>query len=102
MLARILIILWLSPVVLFAVWIGCSTFDWSLGLPFMTREVHDAVFAAYAQVFGLKRVEMLNLLRDALWLDVGILAALVAWRRRAAIVAAAQSLRRFASRSRHA
>ena len=99
MLARILIVLWLSPIVLFALWIGCSTFDWSLGLPFMTREVHDAVFAVYLEAFGLTRLQILTLLQHALWFDVAVLAAIVAWRRRAEVQAFA---RRFASRSRHA
>ena len=79
--ARILIILWLSPIVLFALWIGLSTADISLGLPFMTREAHDAVFAVYSHVLGLSRTEILDMLMKALWFDVAILAALVAWRR---------------------
>lgn len=102
MLARLLIILWLSPIVLFAGWIGCSTFDWSFGLPFMTREAHDLIFAAYERTLGLTRMEILTLLTHALWFDVAILAALVAWRRRGEIGAALQPLRRFASLSRQA
>ena len=99
MLARILIVLWLSPIVLFALWIGCSTFDWHLGLPFMTRAVHDAVFAVYLEAFGLTRVQILTLLQHALWFDVAVLGALVLWRRRDQVRAVS---RRFASRSMHA
>ena len=99
MLARILIFLWLSPIILFALWIGCSTFDWHFGLAFMTREVHDAVFAVYREAFGLTRLQILDLLLKALWLDVALLGALVAWRRRGQIASVA---RRFARRSMHA
>ena len=102
-LARILIILWLSPIVLFALWIGLSTADISLGLPFMTREVHDLVFQGYQRVLGLSRIEILTMLQQALWLDVAILAALIAWRRRDQVAALyASASRSFESRSRQA
>ena len=104
--ARLLIILWLSPIVLFAAWLGLSALDWHLGLPFMTREVHDRVFEAYRLVLGYEREELLVLLRNVLLLDAAILAAIVAWRRWDRIAPYFQRLGverlRFTSRSRHA
>ena len=80
--ARILIVLWLSPIVLFAGWVFLSALDWHLGLAFMTRDVHDRVFDAYRMVLGYDRAELLILLRNALLLDAAILAAIAVYGRR--------------------
>lgn len=108
--ARILIILWLSPIVLFSAWLGLSAMDWHLGLPFMTREVHDRVFEAYRLVLGYEREELLVILRNALLLDAALLSALIVWRRwdwfgprvMPYLSKLGLSRLRFASRSRHA
>ena len=80
--ARILVILWLSPLVLFAGWVFLSAMDWHLGLAFMTRDVHDRVFDAYRMVLGYDRAALLALLRNALLLDAGVLAAIAVYGRR--------------------
>ena len=89
-----LVFLWLSPIVLFAAWLSLSSLDWSLGLPFMTRDAHDKVFLAYKVVLGIERDPLMALIRNALILDAGLLAAIIAWQRRLQIRALWASVRR--------
>ena len=79
--SRILVILWLSPTVLFASWLALSSLDWHLGLPFMTREVHDAVFRAYALVLGLEREAVWDLVENVFLFDAAVLATIALWQR---------------------
>ena len=83
--ARVLIFLWLSPVVLFSAWISFSMLDWHFGLPFMTREAHDLVFNAYEAILGIERARIVALIRNALILDAVVLGLIVAWKRRTQI-----------------
>lgn len=90
---RFLVALWLSPIVLFAAWVSLSSLDWHMGFAFMTRDMHDRIFAAYAMVFGIEREAILGMIRNALLLDAAVLALIVAWQRRAPIRRAWAGLR---------
>ena len=93
-LSNTLVFLWLSPIVLFAAWLSLSSLDLSFGLPFMTRSAHDLVFDAYRQILGIERDALMALIRNALILDAVLLAAIIAWQRRAQIKTVWASVRR--------
>lgn len=109
---RYLVAFWAFPLLLFWGWYFVSLNDWNFGYVLLTREAHDLIFQVYAQLFGdwtlkltgervtLDPGEIPGLLARTFLFDTGLLAALVAFRRRRAIAAWARSLRaRYGSRA---
>lgn len=63
-------------------WIGLSYHDINLGTQFFSRDMHDLVFSIYAHVLGMEQHQILPLLARACIVDVGIVLAIFAFRRR--------------------
>ena len=81
---RILIILWALPLALFWGWYGLSAHDLHFGSIYLSRELHDAVFAVYGETTGIAPGDIPPMLAGASILDSGVIAAIAAFRWRAA------------------
>lgn len=49
---RTLLVLWVSPLVLFWGWYFVSLNDWNMGYVLLTREAHDLIFKVYCDILA--------------------------------------------------
>jgi hypothetical protein len=84
---RYLLIFWALPMAIFWGWFGLSWSDTSFGFLFLSREVHDLVFAIYGQLLGLDPATIPWLFAKACLVDTAIIFAILAYRRRKRIQA---------------
>jgi len=92
---RIFLILWITPIVLLGAWYGLASNDF--GYAFFTREVHDKVFTLYGDILGLEPEVLPGLVARAIVFDSGIVALIIAFKKRAVLIPA---VRQFINRSR--
>jgi hypothetical protein len=80
------IILWAGPVALLGSWYGLSYYDISFGFFMLTRQTHDLVFEVYGNVLGIPPETIPPLVARAIAVDSLIVLAIIAFRKRKAIV----------------
>ncbi len=81
------LILWAAPVALLSSWYGLSYYDMSFGFFMLTRHTHDLVFEVYGNVLGIPPETIPPLVARAIAVDSLIVFAIIAFRKRKAIVA---------------
>jgi hypothetical protein len=84
---RYFLLFWLLPVGFLVAWLQLSANDVSFGTVFFSRQMYDLVFGIYAEILGVDPAILPPMIYKALIVDTGILAAIVAFRRRKSIVA---------------
>lgn len=84
---RYLLIFWALPMTVFWGWFGLSWSDTNFGFLFLSRQVHDVVFAIYGHILGMEPATIPWLLAKACILDTAIIFAIFAYRRRKQIAA---------------
>ena len=80
---RYLLLIWFVPLFLFWGWYGLSAYDINFGTIFFSRELHDVVFAIYAQTLGIDAESLPPMLASASIVDSLIVGAIAAYRWRA-------------------
>ncbi|MCU0830314.1 MAG: DUF6105 family protein [Rhizobiaceae bacterium] len=83
---RYFLLFWLFPVGFLVGWYVLSVNDWSGGMWFFSRDMHDMVFGIYGEVLGIAPETIPPLVAKALVLDTFIILGLIALRRRKAIM----------------
>lgn len=81
------LILWAGPVMLLGSWYSLSYYDMSFGVFMLTRQAHDLVFQIYGNVLDIPPETIPPLVARAIAVDSLIVFAIIAFRKRAAIVA---------------
>lgn len=81
------LILWAGPVALLSSWYGLSYYDMSFGFFMLTRHTHDLVFEVYGNILGIPPETIPPLVARAIAFDSLIVFAIIAFRKRKAIVA---------------
>jgi hypothetical protein len=84
---------WALPMGTFWGWYFLSAYNLHFGYVMLTRQVHDLVFEIYGQSVGIDPALLPALVARICVLDTLLVAALVAFRRRASIVAWLQARR---------
>ena len=72
--------------VLMGTWYGLSANDINFGTFLFSRQMHDLTFQIYAQTLGVEVSELPGLLFNALIFDSLLIAAIVAYRKRAVLM----------------
>jgi Family of unknown function (DUF6105) len=83
---RYFLLFWLFPVGFLVGWYVLSVNDWSGGMWFFSRDMHDMVFGIYGDVLGIAPETIPPLVFKALVLDTFIILGLIALRRRKSIM----------------
>lgn len=83
---RYLIALWVSPLVLFWGWYFLSLNDINFGYLILSRRLHDLLFQLYGEMLGIDPTTIPGLLARACVFDSFLVAGLIAFRKRKAIV----------------
>lgn len=83
---RYLIALWVSPLVLFWGWYFLSLNDINFGYVILSRRLHDLLFQLYGQMLGIDPTTIPGLLARACIFDSFLVAGLIAFRKRKAIM----------------
>ena len=84
---RYLIALWVSPLVLFWGWYFLSLNDINFGYVILSRRLHDLLFQLYGEMLGIDPTTIPGLLARACVFDSFLVAGLIAFRKRKAIIA---------------
>ena len=84
---RILLVLWITPLILFWGWYWTSYFDLRFGTMIFSRRLHDVIFRIYGEILGIDPTTIPPLLARACVLDSILVAALVAFRLRRPLLA---------------
>ena len=82
---RYILLFWALPMSLFWGWYLLSLNDLSFGYLFLSRTVHDFTFEIYGKILGIDPQLIPGLIARACVVDTLLIAALFAYRRRAAI-----------------
>ena len=90
---RYFLLFWLLPVGGLLAWLGLASHDINFGTLFFSRDMYDLVFAIYGDVLGMDPATIPPLLYKALAVDTLIVGALVAFRKRAALLSALRNWR---------
>ena len=77
---RIILILWVLPLVFFWGWYGLSANDINFGSFFLTRDFHDRIFAVYGAILHMPPAEVPVKLAWAFFIDTLIILAIAAYR----------------------
>ncbi|MDI7864397.1 DUF6105 family protein [Rhizobiaceae bacterium n13] len=81
------LVFWGGPILLLGSWYGLSYYDMSFGIFMLTRQAHDLVFQVYGNVLGIPPETIPPLVLKAIIVDSIVLYAIIAFRRRARIIA---------------
>lgn len=79
---RYLFWLWFLPLTLFWGWFGLSYYDVNFGMLFLTRELHDMVFAIYGHILGIDPAIIPGMFLKACIFDTFLIFGIIAYRRR--------------------
>ena len=79
---RYLFWLWFMPLSLFWGWFGLSYYDVNFGMLFLSRELHDLVFAIYGKILDVDPATIPVLFLKACIFDTFLIFGIVAFRRR--------------------
>ena len=81
------IIFWALPIAILGTWYGLSYYDMNFGFVILSRPMHDLVFQIYGNILGIPPEDIPLLVVRALMLDTVLLVLVMAYRRRARIMA---------------
>lgn len=79
---RYLFWLWFMPLSLFWGWFGLSYYDMNFGTVFLSRELHDLVFAIYGHLLDIDPATIPGLFLRACIFDSFLIFGIVAFRKR--------------------
>ena len=79
--------IWAAPLVIFWGWYFLSLNDINFGSIYLSRQLHDLVFQLYGEMLGVAPGTVPWLIAEACAVDLLIVAAIWAFRRRAGIAA---------------
>lgn len=77
---RLIIILWITPLVFFWGWYGLSAYDINMGSFFLSRPFHDHMFRLYGNILGVPPQEVPALIAATFAFDSMLLFTLAAFR----------------------
>ena len=83
---RYVLLFWAAPLGFFWGWYFLSLNDLSMGTHFFSRKLHDLVFTIYGNVLGIEPELIPALIAKACFFDTLLIAAILAFRKRAAII----------------
>ncbi|MEZ2221047.1 DUF6105 family protein [Rhizobium sp. RCC_161_2] len=81
------LIFWAAPVSFLGAWYYLSYYDMSFGIYMLTRQMHDLVFQIYGNILGIPPESIPPLVARAIAFDTLLVFALLAFRKRAEILA---------------
>ncbi|CAN7250217.1 DUF6105 family protein [Rhizobium rhizogenes] len=81
------LIFWAAPVSFLGAWYYLSYYDMSFGIFMLTRQMHDLVFHIYGNILGIPPETIPPLVARAIAFDTLLVFALLAFRKRADILA---------------
>lgn len=84
---RWFLLFWGGPILFLGGWYWLSYHDMNFGIFMLTRQTHDTVFRIYGETLGLPPEVIPALVAKAIVVDSLLLIAIIAFRRRAAIIA---------------
>ena len=90
---RYILLFWAAPLGFFWGWYFLSLNDISMGTQFFSRKLHDLVFTIYGNILGIEPDLIPPLVAKACIVDTLIIAAIYAFRKRAAIISWVKSAR---------
>lgn len=90
---RYILLFWAAPLGFFWGWYFLSLNDLSMGTHFFSRKLHDLVFTIYGNILGIEPELIPALVAKACIVDTLIIAAIYAFRKRAAIIQWVKSAR---------
>lgn len=79
---RYLFWLWFTPLSLFWGWFGLSYYDLNFGMVFLSRELHDLVFAIYGNILDVDPATIPVMFLKACIFDTFLIFGIVAFRKR--------------------
>jgi len=82
-----LLIFWAAPVSFLGAWYYLSYYDMSFGVFMFTRQMHDLVFHIYGNILGIPPESIPPLVARAIAFDTLLVFAILAFRKRADILA---------------
>ena len=83
---KYLVAIWASPLVLFWGWYFLSLNDINFGYVILSRRLHDLLFQLYGEMLGIDPTTIPGLLARACIFDSLLVAGLIAFRKRKAIM----------------
>jgi Family of unknown function (DUF6105) len=83
---RYILLFWAGPLSFFWGWYFLSLNDFSMGTHFFSRKLHDLVFTIYGNILGVEPALIPALVAKACVFDTLLIAAILAFRKRAAIM----------------
>lgn len=84
---RYLLIFWAFPMSFFWGWYFLSLNDINFGTLFFSRQVHDFTFDVYGSILGIDPAAIPAMVARACVFDTCVIAAIIAFRKRAALAA---------------
>ncbi|MGO4562238.1 DUF6105 family protein [Rhizobiales bacterium 3FA27D7] len=84
---RALLLLWITPLVLFWGWYFLSLNDMNFGYVMLSRQLHDLVFQLYGEILGIDPAIIPGMVARACVFDSFLVAGIIAFRRRKKIAA---------------
>ncbi len=90
---RYLLFFWVAPVGLFWGWYYLSYYDINFGSIYLSRRLHDLVFELYGNMLGVDPASIPGMIGHAFLLDSLMIGAIVAFRRRRAILTWIEAVR---------
>lgn len=82
---KIFLVIWALPVALFWGWYGLSYHNMHFGSVYLSRKLHDMVFAMLGDLTGADPVELPGIIANACAADGVMIVALLVWQRRRTI-----------------
>ena len=83
---RYILLFWAAPLGFFWGWYFLSLNDISMGTSFFSRKLHDLVFTIYGNILGIEPELIPAMVAKACVVDTLLIAAIFAFRKRAAII----------------
>lgn len=78
---------WALPLAILGSWYTLSYYDINFGYLILSRRMHDVVFQVYGNILGLPPQDIPPLVAKAIVFDTLLLAGIISFRRRKAIIA---------------
>lgn len=79
---RYIFYFWFLPLSLLWGWFGLSYYDINFGTVFLSREMHDLVFAIYGSILNVEPATIVSLLVRACIIDTALIFGIYAFRKR--------------------
>lgn len=79
---RYLFWLWFTPLSLFWGWYGLSYYDINFGFMFLSRDLHDLVFAIYGKILDVDPAAIPGMFLKACIFDTFLIMGIIAFRKR--------------------